>query len=248
MKPTIALILAAGKGTRMRSDLPKPIVPLKGKPIVRHLIDNFREAGISDIALIVGYQSDTVKKTIGDDVHYIEQKEQNGTGHAVLQAKSKLDWVGKDIFVFVGDSPLITVHTIHELLAYHHVTNADCTFLTSDFKMQLPYARVIKDRNGNLIRCVEEKNASQEELEITELLSSHFIFKADSLFPNLEEIEPDPDNGEYYLTDVLDIFLRKNLKVETLSIDHYEELVGLNTPEEVAWAEEILNQREHGKH
>jgi bifunctional N-acetylglucosamine-1-phosphate-uridyltransferase/glucosamine-1-phosphate-acetyltransferase GlmU-like protein len=248
MKPTIALILAAGKGTRMRSELPKPIVPLNGKPIVRHLIDKFHEAGVSDIVLIVGYKSDEIKKTIGEDVYYIEQKDQKGTGHAVLQAKSKIDWMGKDIFVFVGDSPLVTVHTIRELLAYHHLTNADCTFLTSDFKMQLPYARVIKDSNGNLIRCVEEKNASKKELKVTELLSSHFIFKGEKLFSYLEEIEPDSDNGEYYLTDILDLFLRNNLKVETLTIDHYEELVGLNTPEEVAWAEEILNQREHGKY
>jgi UDP-N-acetylglucosamine diphosphorylase/glucosamine-1-phosphate N-acetyltransferase len=247
MRPTIALILAAGKGTRMKSDLPKPIVPIKGKPIVQHLIDSFREAGVKDIALIVGYKSDEVKKALGGNLTYIEQKEQRGTGHAVMQAATKIDWKRKDIFVFVGDSPLITSDTIRELLAYHHLTDADCTFLTADFKMRLPYARVIKDREGNLIRCVEEKNASPQELEVTELLSSHFVFKADKLFKHLEEIAPDPDNGEYYLTDILDIFLKKGYKVETLHIDHYEELVGLNTPEDVEWAEKLFKQRKHGE-
>lgn len=231
----------------MKSDLPKPIVPLDGKPLVQHLIDQFQEAGINQIAMIIGYKADKVKETLGQNILYIEQAEQKGTAHAVLQAKNKIEWTGKDIFVFVGDSPLITSHTIRELLAYHRLTNADCSFLTSEFKIKLPYARVIKDDQGNLVRCVEEKNASPEELEVTELLSSHFIFKAESLFDHLGEIQPDPENQEYYLTDILDIFLRKGLRVETLHIERFEELVGLNTPDDVAWAEEILNQRAHAK-
>lgn len=247
MKDVIALILAAGKGTRMKSELPKPIVPLNGKPIVQHLIDNFRNAGVENIALVVGYKSDLVRKELGDNITYIEQREQKGTAHAVMQAKDILDWKGKDIFVFVGDSPLITSRTVAELLAYHHLTDADCTFLTSEFKISLPYARVVRDDSGNLIKCVEEKNASEEELKIKELLSSHFIFNADVLFNNLNEIKPDSENEEYYLTDILDVFIRKRYKVEILSIDHYEELVGLNTPEDVVWAEQLLNEKVYGK-
>ena len=247
MRPVIAIILAAGKGTRMRSDLPKPVVPLAGKPIVQYITDSFKKAGVKDIALIVGYKSDVVKKTLGENYIYVEQKEQKGTAHAILQARDKIDWRGKDVFVFVGDSPLITDETISGLLSYHRNTGADCTFLTSNFKMSLPYARVIKDKDGHLVRCVEEKNASREELEVTELLSSHFIFKGDLLFNHIGEIKPDPDNGELYLTDILDIFLSRGYKVETLQIEGYEELVGLNTPEEVAWAEQILIKRNNGE-
>jgi bifunctional N-acetylglucosamine-1-phosphate-uridyltransferase/glucosamine-1-phosphate-acetyltransferase GlmU-like protein len=243
MRPVIAIILAAGKGTRMQSELPKPVVPLEGKPIVQYIIDSFEKANVHDIALIVGYKSEVVKSKLGNDYLFIEQKEQKGTAHALMQAKDKIKWKGKDIFVFVGDSPLITSDTISELLAYHHLTNADCTFLTADFKMDLPYARVIKDREGNLIKCVEEKNASEQELEVTELLSSHFIFNGDVLFNHLDKIKPDPDNGELYLTDILDILLKEGCKVETLHIEKYEELVGLNTPEDVAWAGQLLNRR-----
>lgn len=243
MKNTLAIILAAGKGTRMKSSLPKPIVPVKGKPIVKHIIDSFRNAGVTDIALIVGYQSEKVKETLGPGYIYVEQQEQKGTAHAILQAKKKVNWKERDVFVFVGDSPLITSHTIQELIRQHRSSGADCTFLTADFKMDLPYARVIKDADGRLIKCVEEKNASPVELEVTELLSSHFIFKGDLLFKHIEEIQPDPENGEYYLTDILQIFLDRGYKVRTLEIEDYKELVGLNTPEDLAWAEELIDQR-----
>ena len=227
----------------MKSKLPKPIVPLKGKPIVKHILDSFAKAGIKDIALIVGFQSEIVKETLGTEYVFIEQKEQKGTAHAILQAKSKVNWKERDVFVFVGDSPLITSETIQQLLQYHRSKNADCTFLTADFKIALPYARVIKDDQGHLIKCVEEKDASPNELEVTELLSSHFIFKGDLLFRHIEEIKPDPQNGEYYLTDILQIFLERGYKVETLEIDHYEELVGLNTPEDLTWAEQLMEKR-----
>lgn len=243
MKNTLAIILAAGKGKRMKSNLPKPIVPLKGKPIVKHILDSLAQAGIEDITLIVGHRSDTVKETLGPHYTFVEQKEQKGTAHALLQAKHKVNWKERDVFVFVGDSPLITSQTIMQLLEYHRSKNCDCTFLTADFKIALPYARVIKDKEGHLIKCVEEKDASPNELEVTELLSSHFIFKGDVLFKHIEEIKPDPQNGEYYLTDILQILLQKRYKVETLQIDHFEELVGLNTPEDLVWAEQLVEKR-----
>jgi bifunctional N-acetylglucosamine-1-phosphate-uridyltransferase/glucosamine-1-phosphate-acetyltransferase GlmU-like protein len=243
----IAVILAAGKGSRMRSEIPKPLVLLLSKPIVKYIINAFEDAGISEIVLVVGYKSFMVKEEIGPKYTYVEQTEQKGTANAVRQTKNKIDWKSKDIFVFVGDSPLITKTTIEKLYEYHLRTKSDCSFLTADFKMKLPYARVIKDKNGVLIKCVEEKNATTEEMKVTELLSSHFIFKADCLFIHLDEIKPDPENGEYYLTDIIGIFLKHGLKVNTLKINDYKELVGLNTPEDVSWAEEILNERIHAK-
>jgi bifunctional N-acetylglucosamine-1-phosphate-uridyltransferase/glucosamine-1-phosphate-acetyltransferase GlmU-like protein len=243
----IAVILAAGKGTRMRSEIPKPIVSLNKRPIVEYIIDAFKSAGINNIVLVVGYKSELVKDVLGRGYTYIEQKEQKGTAHAMMQVRDKISWQGRNIFIFVGDSPLITKDTIDKLLKYHESEQADLTFLTTDFDIKLPYARVIKDGNGNLMKCVEEKNASIEELKVRELLSSHFIFKADSLFLYLDEIKPDPDNGEYYLTDIIGVFLNYRLKVKTLKIKGYEELVGLNTPEDVVWAEEILNKRTDAK-
>jgi bifunctional N-acetylglucosamine-1-phosphate-uridyltransferase/glucosamine-1-phosphate-acetyltransferase GlmU-like protein len=238
-----ALILAAGKGTRMKSDLPKPLVELNKKPIIEYIIAAFENAGINDIGIIVGYKSDLMKSVLNPKYKFIDQPEQKGTAHAVRCAENIIDWKGNDVFVFVGDSPLISASSIIKLLAHHRKTNADCTLLTSEFTMKLPYARIIRDKNGELLKFVEERNASTEELKITELLSSHFLFKGDSLFGYLEKIKPDARNGEYYLTDIINIFLEKEMKVETVSIPDFEELVGLNTPEDISWAENFLNKK-----
>lgn len=243
MTSSIALILAAGKGTRMRSELPKPLVPVLGAPMVSHIIQAFRLSGIPDIYLVVGHEASLVKKTLGDQVGYIDQASQNGTAHAVLQAQSTIDWKEKNIFVFVGDSPLISVKSIQALEESHNKSGSDCTFLTAQFALKLPYARIVKDSSGKLLRCVEEQDATDAEKEITELLSSHFIFKAESLFKYLPQIQAHPKTGEYYLTDILDLFLTNGLKVEMHSLEDFSELVGLNTPEDVAWAENEVRAR-----
>lgn len=240
---SIAIILAAGKGTRMRSDLPKPIVPFNGKPITGYIIESFKKAGIGEIYLIVGYGAEQVKAKIGKEVNYFYQAEQRGTAHAVKQVPEAIIRGNSTVFVFVGDSPLITPETIKKLESHHIKTGASCTFLTAVFPIDLPYARVIKNDKGELIACVEEKNATPEQLQVRELLTSHFIFKGDDLFQNLNEIKPDKDNGELYLTDIIGIMLKKGLKVETLQIDDYRELVGLNTPEDIAWAEAAIKSR-----
>lgn len=243
----IALILAAGKGTRMRSLLPKPLVPFNGQPIVSHIIDSFEEAGIRNIYLIVGHEAELVKHVIGSKVHYIDQPEQKGTAHAVMQAEHVIDWKNKNVFVFVGDSPLISADTISWLEEHHKLTQASCTFLTASFPIDLPYARVIKNKEGQLLGCVEEKNATEEQLQIRELLSSHFIFKGEDLFNNLQEIQGDKDNGEFYLTDIITLLLRKKLRVEVLKIDDYQELVGLNTPEDIQWAEQFTTSTKNNE-
>jgi len=233
----IALILAAGKGTRMKSTLPKPLVTFKDKPIIDHLIFAFKDAGIDNVALVVGHGHEEIKKHLGNKVKYVYQKEQKGTAHAVLQAKNILDWKDKNVFVFVGDSPLISPANIKKLLDHHIKTNADCSFLTADFPIKLPYARVKKDINGKLIDCIEEFKATEKELEITELFTSHYILKANKMFQYMEQITPDNKKGEYYFTDIIGIFLQAGLKVETVKIKEYQELVGLNTPEDIKWAE-----------
>ena len=225
----------------MRSALPKPIVPFQGKPIVAHLIDSFRQAGVHDIYLIVGHGAEEVKQTIGQGVHYVYQKIQKGTADAVQQVRYARRWTNEDVFVFVGDSPLITTQTIARLEAHHRDTNASCTFLTAMFPIDLPYARVLKNEKGELLACVEEKNATADQLLVRELLSSHFIFKARELFGYLDEIKADKDNQEFYLTDIIGIFLKHDLKVETVLIENYKELVGLNTPEDIQWAEKALH-------
>ena len=240
---SIAILLAAGKGTRMRSGLPKPIVPFMGKPIVAHIIESFKEAGIQDITLIIGHGAEEVKETIGSEVNYVYQNEQKGTAHAVKQVPETSALLNSNVFVFVGDSPLITADTIKKLESHHVKTNASCTFLTAQFPILLSYARVIRNDSGELIACIEEKNATLEQLKVRELLTSHFIFKGEDLFKNLDDIKPDKGNGELYLTDIIGIMLAKNLKVEAVQIDDYKELVGLNTPEDLQWSEAATRSR-----
>ena len=239
----IALILAAGKGTRMKSDLPKPLVPFLGLPIVQYIIDSFVSAGIKEVNLVIGYGADLVREKIGEDVGYVYQLEQKGTAHAVLQAKDTIAWEGKSIIVFVGDAPLISADSIKKLAEVHEENGAACSFLTSFFDLDLPYARVIRDEKGNVAACVEELDAAKEQLEIKELLSSHFIFNSEKLFEYLPTILPHKKNGEFYLTDIIQLFIANNLLVQAVSIENYEELVGLNTPEDVVWAENIYQTK-----
>ncbi|MCU0444267.1 MAG: sugar phosphate nucleotidyltransferase [Microscillaceae bacterium] len=236
MLQTLALILAAGKGTRMKSDLPKPLVPFVGKPIVLHLIEAFAQAGIAEIALVVGHQAELVQARLGSQVHYVHQTEQKGTAHAVAQAQTLKNWENWQIFVFVGDSPLVSASTIQKLFYHHQQTQADCTFLTAHFPIALPYGRVIRNESGKVIKCVEERNCNPNQLKIKELITSHYIFKADKLFQYLAHIQADAQSQEYYLTDIIEVFLQNNLSVEALAIAEYWELVGLNTPEDLAWA------------
>jgi UDP-N-acetylglucosamine diphosphorylase/glucosamine-1-phosphate N-acetyltransferase len=238
---SVAIILAAGKGTRMRSHLPKPIVPFHGKPMVAHLVDAFKQLESEEIYLVVGHGAEEVQHAIGDAVSYVHQHEQKGTAHAVQQVYDASTWANKNVFVFVGDSPLITPDTIEKLEQHHVKSNASCTFLTALFPIDLPYARVIKDNHGKLVACVEEKNANAEQLKIRELLSSHFVFKGEHLFTYLRDIKADAQNGEFYLTDIIGILLQSGLKVEALRIDDYRELVGLNTPEDIKWAEQLMH-------
>ncbi len=242
-KQTIGVILAAGKGTRMQSTLPKPLVNFDGKPIVQHIIDALYASAVDKVALIVGHGANEVRSTIGSTVDYIFQLQQLGTAHAVMQATNYTNWNSKNIIVFVGDAPLITSNTIEKLICEHNKQGAACTFLTSDFPLKLPYARVVRDRSGILVKCVEEKDATPKELAIKELLTSHFIFNAAILFKYLPDIKPDLDNGELYLTDIIDILLKKRLKIIPLKINDYQELVGLNTPEDLTWASNELQIR-----
>ena len=142
---------------------------------------------------------------------------------------------------------MISADTISWLEEHHKLTQASCTFLTATFPIDLPYARVVKNKEGVLLGCVEEKNATAEQLQIRELLSSHFIFKGEDLFSNLLEIKGDKDNGEFYLTDIITILLHKKLRVEALKIDDYQELVGLNTPEDIQWAEQFITSTKNNQ-
>ena len=246
MIETTALILAAGKGTRMRSSTPKVLVPVSGRPLVFHLLETFERAGIDDRVLVVGHGADEVKATLGDGYRYVMQVEQKGMAHAVSMARPLLDVPDgpRRIVVTVGDSPLLRAETVEKLVGRHEEVGAACSFLTTVFEETPPYARVIRDSTGRVTGCVESHGATLEELAVREVLTSHFVFEARALWENLDAIRPHPVTGELYLTDIVSILLDAGMTVEAIPVPDSAELLGLNTPEEVRWAESWLER--HG--
>ena len=237
-----AIVLAAGKGTRMQSDLPKPLVNVAGKPMIHHLCESIQNAGMSPIAVVVGHGAEQMRASLGTHIRTPLQEIQDGTASAVEFGKSSVDSVS-EVFVSVGDSPLIRSETLTELLRHHRTSKAACTFLTAHFERHYPYGRVLRDNDGVVTGCVEERSATEEQKEIREYLTSHYLFDAKLLWKHLPEIEAHPESDERYLTDIIALLIDSGQRVETLVIDDWRELVGLNTPEDVKWAEERLKER-----
>jgi len=237
--PTVAaVLLAAGKGTRMRSHLPKPLVPLAGRGLVLRLLDAVQEAGVDRVAVVVGHGAEQVRAALPDGVDTPMQAVRDGTASAVQCAEAACR-DADEVLVFVGDSPLVSAESIRRLLAHRRATGAQAAFLTADFPIQLPYARVIRDEHGACVDCIEERDCTPEQAELREYLTSHYVFHGPTLWRLLNQIEPHPVTKERYLTLILGLIRREGGVVETVQAESWEELVGLNTPEEVAWAEQV---------
>ena len=239
MTDSAVIVLAAGQGKRMRSPLPKPLVPVAGEAILHHLLRSIQTAGVETVAVVVGHGAEKVRAALSPEVLTPLQESRDGTAHAVRVAQASVEGT-KNIFVFVGDSPLLSPESIVALAERHRQSGAGCTFLTSHFTKHFPYARVIRDQEGRVLACVEERDCTPEQARITEYLTSHFLFDGPTLWPLLARVLPHPVTGERYLTDVVDLLLEEGHGVEAVAIEDWRELVGLNTPEDVAWAEEVL--------
>lgn len=242
-----ALILAAGQGTRIKSNLPKVLHKVCGKEMVNHVIDTMRTAKIDDINVIIGKGAELVKSsTMSRNVSYSLQEEQLGTGHAVKCAidflKDKKGIVG----IFAGDAPLIKSNTIEELFDTHIKNNNMATLLTSIVNDPTGYGRVVRS-GDEVIKIVEHKDCNEEELKINEMNAAIYCFDIESLLAALEKLSNNNSQGEYYLTDVIGILKEEGKKVGALSID-YEETIGVNSRVQLAEAEEILRNRINKKH
>lgn len=245
MKKVKAVILAAGKGTRMKSELPKVIHKALGKPMVEYSIEAAVEAGadMSDVCLVVGHKADMVKDVVDEGVTYVLQEEQLGTGHAVKCAK---EFIGTDglTMVLCGDTPLITGATLKTLVDTHIAENNAITVLTAKVDDPTGYGRIIKDEDGNFIKIVEQKDASEEEQKVNEINSGMYLFDSGILSRTLDMIDNNNAQGEYYLTDTIEIVKNKNLgRVATVVVKDANEIKGVNSPEQLKEAEDILMQR-----
>lgn len=239
-----AVILAAGKGTRMKSDLPKVLHEINGRTMVEYVIDAAREAGAEEICLVVGHKAELVKERIGSGVTYVLQEEQLGTGHAV---KCALDFIGTegDTMILCGDTPVITGRTLKELLAYHRLYELKATVLSTILEDATGYGRIVRDASGNFQRIVEQKDATPEEQAIREINSGMYVFRSTDLSDSLMQIRNDNAQKEYYLTDTIEIIHNQShsgdgIAVGAMATERADETRGVNTTEQLAEAAELL--------
>lgn len=244
MEALKAVILAAGKGTRMQSDLPKVVHTIDGKCLVDYVIEAAEGAGAEDICLVVGYKHEEVENTIShkDDVTFVLQEQQLGTGHAVKCAKDFLGKEGHTLILF-GDAPLITSATLKQLLEHHIQHKNAVTVLSATIDDPTGYGRIIRSASGEFIKSVEHKDANEEELKSHEINSGMYVFNTWELSQALDKIQPNNAQGEYYLPDTLTILKDKGLRVDAYALESPEDINGVNDQKQLESATEIIRRR-----
>jgi len=240
-----SLVVAAGKGTRMKSDLPKVIHKANGVPMVKKIVSELEEMGIKRNILILGHKIDVVLKEFEEnEVEYVVQEEQLGTGHAVIMAKEKLANQEGNVLIVCGDTPLLKSETLKELCKSHDQSGAACTVMTATYNNPFGYGRIVKE-NELVKAIVEEKEASDEVKKIKEVNSGVYCFNIKKLFTALDNISNDNEKGEYYLTDAIKILVDSNEKVESYCLEDNEEILGVNSKVQLAEAARVLRRRKN---
>lgn len=242
-----AIILAAGQGKRIKSNLPKVLHKACGKEMVNHVVDTMRVSGIEDVNVIIGKGAELVKeRTESRNVTYSLQAEQLGTGHAVKCAKEFL--VGKSgvVAIFTGDAPLIKAETVTNLIETHMAENNFATLLTSIIENPTGYGRIVRSENG-VERIVEHKDCNEDQLSIDEINAGMYCFDIENLLAALDKLSNNNAQGEYYLTDVIEILKSEGKKVGAMVTD-FEETLGVNSRAELAVVENILRARINRTH
>lgn len=247
MAEFITVILAAGKGTRMKSKLPKVLHKAGGKPMLQHVIDAAKGAGAKRSIAVVGFQAELVREAISADTEIVVQAEQLGTGHAVLQTAEALKDETGTIMVLCGDTPLLTADMLRSFYEAHCKSGAKATVLTAVMPDSTGYGRVIRSADGMLQKIVEHKDATEMEREIREVNSGIYCFDKEALFSALSEVECHNAQGEYYLPDVLDILRSRGEKIAAYAVDDYESTLGVNSRVQLAQAEKILRDRKNNE-
>ncbi|MCT8977499.1 bifunctional UDP-N-acetylglucosamine diphosphorylase/glucosamine-1-phosphate N-acetyltransferase GlmU [Clostridium sp. CX1] len=243
-----AIILAAGEGKRMKSSTPKVLHKVCGKEMVNVVIDVIKNAGIKDINVVVGRGADKVKEaTEVNGVFYALQDKQLGTGHAVMCAREFLTGKQGTVAIFTGDAPLITKETIEKLTLFHREGMYKATLLTSIVDNPSGYGRVIRGNNEDVVKIVEHKDCTEQELKINEINSGMYCFDIEHLLKSLDRLDNNNAQGEYYLTDVIGILKSDGEKIGALPIP-FEETMGVNSRAQLADAEKVMRKRINLKH
>lgn len=240
----VAVVLAAGKGTRMKSDLPKVLIEVCGRPMIDYVLDALSKAGVEKVLVVVGYRSDLVRQTLANrhGVRFVEQTEQLGTGHAVMVCREALGGHDGAVLIVTGDSPLAQPDSLSKLLAEFDRDRPACLMGTAIKADPHGLGRIVRDSEGNFERIVEEKDASDAERQITEVNMSCYVFDCRELLFALEHLRPANAQAEYYLTDCPGVLKAAGRTVRALPVLKPIEALSINTREELAAVEAVLRE------
>ncbi|GFN35219.1 bifunctional UDP-N-acetylglucosamine diphosphorylase/glucosamine-1-phosphate N-acetyltransferase GlmU [Tepidimicrobium xylanilyticum] len=248
----ISIILAAGEGTRMKSKIPKVLHKICGKPMLEYVLRASKNANIEKNYVIVGHMGDKVKEEFNEwDVVFktqpIGEEYPYGTGYAVMQA---IDYIEdhSNVVILYGDTPLITGETIKKLIDYHENNGYDGTVLTAHLEDPTGYGRIVRDSKGQILKIVEHKDATEEELKIKEINSGIYCFKGEKLKRALNNITNDNAQGEYYITDVITILKEEGSRVGAYAIEDSNEIHGINSRVQLSFSERIMRERINKEH
>ena len=245
-----AIILAAGKATRMKSDRVKVLHEICGRPMLSYVLDACREVGVTRLYLVIGHDRDRVINTYKNDtdITWVIQHEQKGTGHAVMVCQPQIEsteGVGEhdNVIVLGGDGPLIRAQTLQAMVDKHTVANAAVTLATSILPDPTGYGRIVRDSAGNLSGIVEQNDATPEQKQIKEVNPTYWMFRSRDLFEALKHVQPNNKKGEYYLTDTLAILKQMGKRLEAVPSVPPEDVLSINTRSELADVARVMQKR-----
>ncbi len=228
MQEIVAIVMAAGKGTRMKSKKSKLVHKIYGKEIIRRAVENAKRAGIEEVITVVGYQKEQIQEVLGDSVKYAIQDEQLGTGHAVIKASKLLEGKKGKVLILNGDHPIMRPETLRNLVEESNKRGESATILTMVHDKLIPYGKIIHDSNGRIKEIVEHKDCNEEQLQIKEVNLGMYCFDIQDLLEALKYLKNDNVQREYYLTDVIKIMYDKGLKTGSIVVSDNAEVLGVN--------------------
>ncbi|HVT29489.1 MAG TPA: NTP transferase domain-containing protein [Pirellulales bacterium] len=242
MTRKIAVVLAAGKGTRMKSELPKVLIEILGRPMIEYVLDSLAQVGFDQVAVVVGYRAEDVKKALSGrpNLTFVLQEQQNGTGHAVMMCRALLAQHDGPVAVVTGDAPLLQAESLGKLLAEYERRRPACIIGTIHKQNPHGLGRIVRDAAGEFLAIVEEKDATPEQRQLTEVNMSCYVFDSRALLAALEELRPDNAQGEYYITDCPGLMKRDGKLVLALPVLKPIEALGVNTMDELHIVEQSI--------